>query len=1302
MPQSSRQSSLFGVQDWKRLYQSFTDANLSAYDYESLRNSFIEYIRLTNGETFNDFVESSEFVALLDVIAFMGQSLAFRSDLNARENFIDTAERRDSVIKLANLVGYTPKRNISGQGQLKIVSIQTTENITDINGNNLGNSPIQWNDTSNQFWKSQFNSVINAALVSSQYIGNPGNRNNLLNVITDEYAINIPRGYLPIIPFTAVVDGISMPFELVSASSQGTEYLYEQSPSLSGQFNLLFRNDKLGNGSSDTGWFVYFKQGTLQNFDFSFTNSIENNIQDINIEGINDEDTWLFKMNSAGDIIETWTQVESVFARANTQGNNSNRKIYSVRSRFNDQVSYVFGDGVVSEIPVGTFRAYVRTGNGLNYRIDTSEMQGIRVALNYVSRIGRTETLSFVLELQRPVTTALSRESLSSIKQRAPSRYYTQNRMVNGEDYTNFPYTLYNSIIKSKAINRSSVGVSRSLDLLDPTGKYSSANIYADDGAIWVRNYDNDLKVPTASTTFSLRNMNFALQFLTQTFQTLLQKPSSLHYYHSEYPRFDGWYEPAADRTLYWNLSTVNTDTVTGYFYIKIPNFPDQPTSIGSANGYSAKYITEDSLIKFAPPLGYTCFDKNNRPKTTAYKPEQGDKLYIWAGVVRVVDDGSNYGTGNLDNNIGPVTLSEYVPVGSRIAFNRPDVAWGNFTATVSGLAGNFATLTVTAMWGGEIQVSDYVYVDGDAVGFIVTAFDSGTGQEGTYTIEYVEGTPTNIPNAALMRVRGITYDGTSISVKTRVPHNLIGGQLVTITGTDISSSPEINGVARSAEIITDTQIRLWQTWDPVSGFSGACTTGVDGGWGGTVATIPDSIIASMDSSLSDSVINSIIQKIQLRQSFALKFDNTLIATQDRWSMIQPVPAANSPVTDYWMKFEYQTLDDSYRVSYRSMEYIFGSVEQTRFFFETTEKIYDPKTGKTISDFISIMLPTVPKLRLDITNQPVELDGFRDDYSVEITSIDANTGFSNNPDFFRTAAPDEFNGGSYPYVFFQKYTDTSQVIRWSIVPDSTIVILYRTKQQVLDNLYVFSSGTRFYTDEETTGTMWQSSVNTDGDLVLTNVSDSYKVYPGNGALSFQYRHNSNNTTRIDPATTNLIDVYVVTQSYYTAYLNWLADSTGIITKPLKPTINELRQSYGKLEQYKMLTDTVIINSVEFKPLFGSKAETNLQGTIKIVKNPLTSVSDSQIRSSVLAKLNSYFSLSNWDFGDTFYFSELSAYLHRELGDYISSVVIVPTSTNSKFGALFEVRSAPYEIFVNGASTEDIVVVSSLNSSVLGN
>ena len=77
------------------------------------------------------------------VMAFMGQALAFRDDLNTRENFIDTAELRDSVIKLANLVSYTPKRNTAGQGLVKVTAISTTENIRDINGVNLGNQTLR-------------------------------------------------------------------------------------------------------------------------------------------------------------------------------------------------------------------------------------------------------------------------------------------------------------------------------------------------------------------------------------------------------------------------------------------------------------------------------------------------------------------------------------------------------------------------------------------------------------------------------------------------------------------------------------------------------------------------------------------------------------------------------------------------------------------------------------------------------------------------------------------------------------------------------------------------------------------------------------------------------------------------------------------------------------------------------------------------------------------------------------------------------------------------------------------------------
>jgi hypothetical protein len=175
MASSSRQSALFGVQDWKKIYQTYREADFVSYDYETLRKTFIDYLTTYYPETFNDYIESSEFIALLDVMAYMGQALAFRSDLNARENFIDTAERRDSVIKLANLVSYTPKRNITAQGTLKITAIQTTEDIRDINGTPLANQPIQWNDPANPYWQTQFNSIINSSLISSQYVGRPGN-----------------------------------------------------------------------------------------------------------------------------------------------------------------------------------------------------------------------------------------------------------------------------------------------------------------------------------------------------------------------------------------------------------------------------------------------------------------------------------------------------------------------------------------------------------------------------------------------------------------------------------------------------------------------------------------------------------------------------------------------------------------------------------------------------------------------------------------------------------------------------------------------------------------------------------------------------------------------------------------------------------------------------------------------------------------------------------------------------------------------------------------------------------------------
>ena len=190
------------------------------------------------------------------------------------------------------------------------------------------------------------------------------------------------------------------------------------------------------------------------------------------------------------------------------------------------------------------------------------------------------------------------------------------------------------------------------------------------------------------------------------------------------------------------------------------------------------------------------------------------------------------------------------------------------------------------------------------------------------------------------------------------------------------------------------------------------------------------------------------------------------------------------------------------------------------------------------------------------------------------------------------------------------------------------------------------------------------------------------------------------TSRIDPGSTNIIDVYVVTNDYYTAYTNWLKDTTGTVVEPTSPTIDELTTSYSGLQDYKMISDNMILNSVDFQPLFGQKAASALRATIKVIRSTQSTASTSEIKNLVVANMDAYFNLATWDFGQTFYFSELAAYIHQNIGDVVSSVVLVPLDPQKSFGDLYEIRCAPNQIFVNGATVNDIEVITALTSNNL--
>lgn len=1115
-------ANVFGTNDWQKIYKTFSQADFSSYDAETLKKSFIEYLKTYYPENFNDYTQGSEYMALLNVIAFMGQSLAFRHDLNTRENFIELAEKRDSVIKLASLVNYTPKRNQCAQGVLKISSIRTTEDVFDLNGYNLNGQTIIWNDPANQNWFEQFCSIVNASLVSSQKFGKPGNSKTILNIKTDEYAIQLPATTLPIKAFESKVQGVKQRFELVSVSSVNSDNLQEVNPKPSSTFNILYRNDKLGYASANTGFFVYFKQGQLFTKDFSITEQTQNQLIDINQNNINDSDVWLFQIDPIdSSSLQEWTKVDNVYSA--NQGSTT-RTLFSVKSRANDQISLKFGDGVFSDLPSGKFRVAYRVSNGNSYQIAINEIQGVQVSFDYIDANDVQQKLTLQLSLQLPVSNALPAESIDDIKQRAPTQFYSQNRMVNGEDYNLLPFTQYNSILKTKAINRASIGVSRSKDLLDPTGKYSNHTLFATDGGIFKLDDTETLNV-----TFS--DVTDLAKFFTEDLKKLLATPKTIQWYQANAARYDLSLTEGSDTDskIYWKTGSVQSNYfTTGYLFDYIgsdENLIENPLAVGNYSDNNLKYVGQNALIKIVAPEGYYFDVDTNRLQQGTITNVKNGKLYYWTTVTNVVEDGYNNGQGLLSTGEGPITLSDYVPSGAIVA----------------------------------------------------------------------------------------------------------------------------------------------------------------------------QIIPSFDNTFGTSLIQNIIARMNLQRDFALKFNNSLALSLERWHVV----ATSS--TDWFFKFTCQS-SGSYLVEYLSLKYVFSSVNETRFTFNNDQIVYDRNTGQILNDYIKVLRtnldPDIPttSLNQDIVltcvGQTIETDGYTNDFQIEVSAINPkNKQFTSDPDFFSKL----IGIPSKKWVFLKTSTDPQLLTRTQMIATSEVVSDFATLIQIERNKYDYPPNQIYYATNEDKFYIAEQDTTVSTSLVVSETTD-YSVRIGRQPLSFQYQHYANQNVRVNPSTSNIIDVYVVLKTYYQNYKNWLRDQTGKVSEPSPPSTYQLMTEFSKLNTYKTSSDELILNSVKFKPLFGTKASANLQAKIKVTKLKSSTASDSEIKSAVIAVIDEFFSIEKWDFGQTFYFSELSAYLHTKLSTMISSAIIVPVQNNKRFGELYEIRAMPFEIFTSAAQVTDIDIVDTLSPS----
>jgi hypothetical protein len=68
-----RQNDLFLGEDWEVVYDAFTNVSFKEYSFDSIKISLVNYIRQNYPEDFNDWTDNSEFMILIDLLAYLGE-----------------------------------------------------------------------------------------------------------------------------------------------------------------------------------------------------------------------------------------------------------------------------------------------------------------------------------------------------------------------------------------------------------------------------------------------------------------------------------------------------------------------------------------------------------------------------------------------------------------------------------------------------------------------------------------------------------------------------------------------------------------------------------------------------------------------------------------------------------------------------------------------------------------------------------------------------------------------------------------------------------------------------------------------------------------------------------------------------------------------------------------------------------------------------------------------------------------------------------------------------------------------------
>lgn len=1320
MSESIRQNNLLSAEDYKKIFKAYNFIDYTSYDFDSLKQALITYIQTYYPENFVDYTESSEFIAIIELIAYLGTSLAFRADVNSRENFIDTAERRESIIRLAQMVNYVPRRNVAASGLFKVSSVRTNQLLTDANGLAINDTAIYWNDPNNADWFDQYIQILNAAFNRLNPFGRPSKSGTIGSIPTDLYQLNNILRLNVAYQVSVTINGQQYPIDVCNPDFIDGGAIFERDPDPSNSFNFIYRNDGLGSASANSGFFLYFKQGTLINLDANFEYPVPNRLYDIDIQNINQDDVYVQETDSQGNVVTKWKKVPAISGENIIYNSiqHSERNIFQVITGANDTVSIRFADGNFGNIPTGLIRTWVRPSANQSLIIRPDNAKGLQLDIPYIGVDNQQYILSIIFDLEQTIGNATPTETNEQIRQRAPEVFSTQSRMVNGSDYNVLPLIYGNQLLKVHAINRTYSGHSRYIDTNDPTGFHKDIIVLGDDGALFRDSEDSHVQIVR-----DLSNETNIKSVVVNSVSSLLKDTNLFSFFYDEYlTQFEK--EVRVDvtsssigysllelsnpnqATLYWKTVPSKFKNDTGYF----SDINGNPSSL--SNDFSGVnrpwgFIKAGSVIEVVEPTdptnllsvsvsnviqqGIPTVTSSTDPYSILGPVELGKEVQTLATVAKVYPMFRNTLT---TQEIALIEAAVDDGKSFWLYYNLIADTWGvvaeTTTIIIPQISSPFvyptpATGTIHSTWNTPDCGLLYVKIANNNQDNITTYDLTARGR--VYVFEsykdvrfYWDSVSPVIDSATNRALKDTITVMPYINTNSMVDNNVPNPALLTSTTSYIKTPVAFNisGVfAQDDGYVDNSKIKVRLVDNDLDG----------------VADNPGkfaSIVSATDRIVYEHFYNSMLGYVSSRPWLA-KWDTSLTTDSGDLYLYFPVNQldttqlysapyiANKNLKDLLPSSttdrDYQifisdpaAIKTAYPVAAADFRYVFLDEADLIFVNNSVQLKYDGTTSKTLANQLSAFfnIPVIPTHTAPFT-------------------VDEQAALSLHGSFI----------SAYPWLVGTENLINRRNIISNYFINKVFMLgtaapgyasFYKIEYGNAANLATYPSSYFLDVIDDT------SHFDKNGKIFTQN----YSVREDNRIpFHFKWNHYAPLDQRVDPSISNIIDMVAITNGYYRDMIIWKNSNGSLATKPMAPTTEELRTQFQNLDQYKMVSDTICWRSGKFTILFGPQAIPELQATFKVVKSSSTTVNDNEVKTRVIQAIDTYFDIRNWDFGEKFYYTELAAFIHQQLSRIISSIVIVPNNASSSFGNLFEITANSDELFLSTATVNNVVIVSGL-------